>query len=112
MKVITIQCEQFTDNVWVGKGGNIVEGKKLPYPYHIDIDGKVLDQHFWQGDPYSVVGFQRQADVQMIDLWWDAVVKDPQSAVGMYPVFTEKGKGLYSYRLAVESVEVREVATP
>lgn len=112
MKTITIQPESFVDNVWVGKAGDLVEGKKLPYPFHVSEDGKVQDQDFWQGDPSACLGFQRDEDVQQIDLWWSDAVENPDSIVGMFPVFTQVGGPLYTYTVAIESIEVREVAAP
>jgi hypothetical protein len=35
-----------------------------------------------------VVGFQRDADVQQVDLWWRDALADPAQAVGMYVVTT------------------------
>lgn len=107
-RTITIQPEAFTDNVWVGKTGEIVEGKKLPYPFHIAEDGKVLRQEFWNGDPSGIVGFQRDVEVQKVDLWWADAAKNPEQAVGMFPVFTQTGGTLYTYTVAIESVSVHE----
>lgn len=109
MKIITIQPEAFTDNVWVDKDGSIAEGKKLPYPFHVNEDGTVAQQDFWQGDPTGVVGFQRDAEVQQVDLWWRDAVKQPDLIVGMFPVMTQEGGPLYTYTIAIESVQVHEV---
>lgn len=110
-RIVTIQPEAFVDNVWVNKAGEIVEGKKLPYPFHVAEDGGLVeDQDFWQGDPYRVLGFQNDEDVQRVDLWWADAVKDPESIVGRFPVMVPKGGGVYTYTLKVESVQVREVS--
>lgn len=108
-KIITIQPEAFVDNVWVNEDGQVVEGKKLPYPFHVKEDGSVDRQDFWRGDPEAVVGFQADVNVQSVDLWWEDAVKDPDAIVGMFPVMIEKGKGFYTYTVAIESVQVFEV---
>lgn len=109
MKIITIQPESFVDNVWVNKTGEIVEGKKLPYPFHVTEDGTVEGQDFWQGDPTGVIGFQRNADVQRVDLWWKDAVQNSDAIIGMFPVMTQDGGPPYAYTIAIESVQVREV---
>lgn len=112
MRIITIQPEQFTDNVWVNKEGKIVEGKKLPYPFHVEADtGLVTRQDFWNGDPYAIVGFQNKDDVQQVDLWWDDAARNPDSIVGKFAVMTKRGGGLYTYTLAIESVTVTEMGS-
>lgn len=118
-RIITIQPEPVVDNMWVDDNPNakspIIFGEQTPYPIHIAEDGKVEDQDFWQGDPFAIVGFQKEEDVQKVDLWWADVVNNPESAVGMFPVFVQRkdkqGTGLYTYTVKVESVSVREVAS-
>ena len=109
MKIISIQPEAFVDNVWVNEEGKIVEGKKLPYPFHVLEDGEVDNQQFRQGDPARVLGFQNDEDVQKIDVWWADVVTDPELAVGKFPVMQESNGNIYTYTVAIESVSVREV---
>lgn len=108
-RIITIQPEAVTDNVWATDDGRIVEGKRLPYPFHVRAeDGRVERQDFWQGDPYSVIGFQNRVDVQHVDLWWAEAAADPNKIVGKFPVMTERDGGPYTYTVAIESVSVRE----
>lgn len=103
---ITIQPAEFIDNVWVGKTGKIVEGKKMPYPFHIDAStGDVLHQDFWQGDPYRCIGFQSRVDVQHVDLWWPDAAADPSKIEGMYAVFVKERGGMYTYTLPIESAK-------
>jgi hypothetical protein len=111
-RIITIQPEAFVDNVWVGKEGKIVEGKKLPYPFHVDAEtGNVENQDFWQGDPVRVLGFQDDEDVQRINLWWaEVAVTDPERVVGKFPVMLQSDGTIYTYTVKVESVSVREVS--
>jgi hypothetical protein len=114
MKIITLQPAPHVDNMWAGPDGSLVEGTQLPYPFVVNENGDVLGQEFWRGDPKAVVGFQDDVAVQKVNLWWRDVVADPQLAVGKYPVMvqdTENSKGthMYTYVIAIESVEVREV---
>lgn len=114
-KIITLQPAPVIDNLWAGKDGSLVEGTQLPYPFHVTEDGDVEDQEFWRGDPKAVVGFQDDVARQRVDLWWRDVVADPQRAVGKYPVMVQdkqnaSGTNLYTYVIAIQSVEVREVA--
>jgi hypothetical protein len=115
MKIITLQPSPVTDNLWAGADGSLVEGTKLPYPFHVNESGDVQRQDFWRGDPKAVIGFQDDPNVQKVDLWWDDVVADPQLAVGKYPVMVQdkpnsKGTHMYTYVIAIESVEVREAS--
>lgn len=75
--------------------GNMPDGSynpklPLPYPFHVDAaTGEIDRQDFWKGDPFSVVGFQKDADVQTVDLLWDAATDDPDQIVGMFPVLVD-----------------------
>jgi hypothetical protein len=99
MRVLSIQPARFTNG-------------SLPYPFIINPDhtpdsaegGNVLDQDFWRGDPYHLIGFQAQRDVQTVDLYAHDFFTEPQRAVGMYPVFVEAGAGIYTYTLPITSV--------
>lgn len=109
MKIIKIQPEPFVDNVWVSPQGDIVEGKKTPYPFHVRAsDGHVEDQDFWRGNPSKVVGFQIRKDVQRVDFWFVDIAETPDLMVGKYPVMVGP-EGLYTYMTAIKSVEVIEV---
>jgi hypothetical protein len=82
-----------------------------PKPWIIRENGAVEDQDIWNGDPVALIGFQARVDVKTADLLRHDWMKDPQRAVGMYPVLVEQtdpdqdGK-TYVYRVAVEQVEV------
>lgn len=80
--------------------------KPRPFPFPIDEYGAVLDQDFWKGDPYSLLGFQATAEEQRVSLFFREFTENPQQAVGMFPVFVKKGGGLYSFTLPIESVMV------
>jgi hypothetical protein len=77
-----------------------------PFPFPIDAEGMVLDQDFWKGDPYSLLGFQATAEEQRVKLHFREFTEDPQQAVGMFPVFVKKGGGLYSLTTPIELVQV------
>jgi len=96
MKVITLQQAMSPDFT-------------RPFPFDILENGDVLQQDFWKGSPLALVGFQADLAVLHVDLfrkdWW----KDPQKAVGMYPVFVDSNEHFAVWLLAVETVAVREV---
>lgn len=58
-----------------------------PWPKYCDAQGVIGRQDVWQGDPDGLLGFQRSPDVQVLDLPFYKFVRNPQAAVGMYPVF-------------------------
>lgn len=79
-----------------------------PYPYYIRENGDVDLQDVWKGDPAALIDFQDRFDVQTVDLlhqdWW----RDPQRAVGKYPVFVTDQGDLYVQQIAVSDVTVIE----
>lgn len=77
----------------------------VPYPYHIEPDGAVGRQELWQGDPARLLGFQAEQDRQRVDLYTeDWLAGDHQRAVGMWPVFTKRGGGIYSLNRPIAKV--------
>lgn len=59
-----------------------------------------------------VVGFQRDIDVQQVDLWFADAFADPSKAVGMY-VVTETTEGRYQHGMSqVASAEIAEYPYP
>lgn len=75
-----------------------------PYPLFVSKDGSVGRQDFWDGRILRVVGFMRDLAVQRVDLWWKDAYADPQRAVGMYVVATDKDGGMFNLDTAVESI--------
>lgn len=79
--------------------------KSLPYPYHISEDGAVERQDFWRGTPEVLIGFQKDVEVQTVDLWCsDWFEGGADEAVGMYPVFRDSDGTLWNDSLAVSKV--------
>jgi hypothetical protein len=107
--LITIQPSNSPD------GGYNVH-KPCPKPYHVDAaTGEVDRQDFWKGDPFSVMGFQKDRDVQTVDLLWEDAVKDLEQIVGLYPVLldTSKGEGqMYQLDCPIHSVSSAKYTTP
>jgi hypothetical protein len=59
-----------------------------------------------------VVGFQKDADVQQVDLWWSEAYADPSKAVGMY-VVTETTDGKMQHGMSqVTSAEIVDYPQP
>lgn len=89
--------------------GLTADGQEMtqqPYPLFVDEDGSVGRQDFWNGRIFRVVGFMRDLAVQEVNLWWADAAKDPQQAVGMYVVATDKDGEMFNLDTAVESAEV------
>jgi hypothetical protein len=80
--------------------------ESIPYPYHVETDGKIGRQDLWQGDPEVLVGFQAKAHVQEVDLLWQVAVSAPEKIPGMFPVFCRSNGSFYSSSLPVERVTV------
>lgn len=62
----------------------------------IDEDGMVLAQNFWKGNPYRLIGFEKEGDVGLYlvrtEFW-----KCPKKAVGLFPVFAHSGGRWFTY---------------
>jgi hypothetical protein len=75
--------------------GNSMDGtydvhQPMPYPFHVDAaTGDVGYQDLWKGQPFRVLGFQKEVDVQQIDLHWKYAAADPEKIVGMFPVLLD-----------------------
>lgn len=61
-----------------------------PYPKFCDANGQIGRQDVWKGDPDGLLGFQRSPILPTIDLPFFKFRKDPQAAVGLYPVFVRE----------------------
>lgn len=102
MKIITIHPANTST-------GEYDVNRPLPYPYHIDAEtGEVGRQEFWRGDPKSIIGFQEDPDVQFVDKMWSEVAADPETAVGMYPVFVDWKGQMFSLTTAIRKVAVTD----
>lgn len=101
-RIFRIQPSEYIDNMW--EGGHV--GTKLPYPLYVDEKGMVGRQDVWAGDPYRVIGFQRDLAVQVIDLWWKEAAENPSLAVGMYMVTSDKKGTFGTHQTAIRDVDV------
>lgn len=84
--------------------------KPLPYPFHINDDGSVDRQDFWRGTPARLAGFQRESDVQHVDVFAHDWLSGDVDVEGMFPVFIDNGGGMWSHTFPVTHVTVVEVA--
>lgn len=107
-RVLTVQPSSFVDNLWGMEDGTVVEGTRLPYPLHVLEDGLVLRQDFWKGDPWRVAGFARRVDVHRLDLTWEQAWAEPELAIGMYMVTSNKRGGMGTWQLAIQSITEAE----
>lgn len=106
MKAIKFQPSEYTDHMT--EDGH--EMTKLPWPIVAEpgeIYGYVVGDH-WMGSVTKVIGFQKDLAVHRIDVHWTDVVKDPQQAVGMYIVTTDKDGNMAVHETAISDVEVFE----
>ena len=97
MKIIKIQPNQTLEGV-------------LPYPYFIYADGRVGVQKYWKGNPLSLLGFAVKPITGEMKIFLKDFIFDPDSAVGLYPVFQTKEGKWFTSKDAIENVEkVRKV---
>jgi len=76
-----------------------------PWPVVARPDGSVVGaDEQWCGKVTKVIGFQQYARRQRIDLHWDDFLLDPQQAVRMYLVTSDKDGAWGSHDTAVEAV--------
>lgn len=111
--IISVQPSAFTDNLWGTESGEIVEGTKLPYPFHArKNDGRITRQDFWGGTPWRIMGFSRTPEPGRIDLYWrdGSFQETPDLAVGLYVVTQDRDGGMSVWQTAVASVTVTEVS--
>lgn len=83
--------------------------KPLPYPYHVEAEtGDVGRQEFWHGTPLRVLGFQQDADIQIVDLSWREAAAVPDRIVGMFPVLLHKSGGIYNETCPITKISVTD----
>lgn len=108
-RIVTLQPAAYVDNLWSAPGNRVVEGTKLPYPFHVREDGSVELQDVWQGDPTAVVGFVSEPESRTLVHRWADVWPEPDRAVGLY-VVTMNAEGAWAtWPVAIETVKVGEV---
>lgn len=88
--------------------------KPLPYPFHIEPDGSVARQDFWQGTPARLAGFQvdpKVMKVEIFDFQWLADLDTVERVVGMHAVFIDSSGSMWTDRRPVERVTVHAAPT-
>lgn len=73
------------------------QGGTLPYPLHVDEDGTVGRQDFWQGKPARVVGFSPVPRANVMSLDWEEFTRDPSGATGLYVVSEDADGTWYTH---------------
>ena len=79
----------------------------LPYPYFIGANSYVGRQDFWQGDPYQLLGFSEKPITGEMEISFEEFKKNPNIAIGKYPVFCTVQDTWKTLLDPIESVEVR-----
>ncbi len=87
----------------------------LPYPFHIDVpSGDCVHgrgTHAFgdapAGGPWRLIGLQR-GDEQSLVLTFPQFVNDPQSAVGLVPVFVDES-GIFALDVPITSATVHDL---
>lgn len=104
MTIFEVQPAGIPDSVESG-------GYKMPYPFSFAADGLILNQKFWKGVNFKVIGFQKRLNVYQIDLLLEDFVGDPQQAVGMWLVTADDRGRFSTHTTAIESAsKVRETS--
>lgn len=87
-------------------------GYQLPWPVIANADGSVWGAHdHWCGKVTRVIGFQKDHAKQTLDLGWSGFLLDPQQAVGMYLVTSDKNGTWGVHDTAVSTVEREKAIT-
>ncbi len=91
-----------------------LENGKLPYPVHVDGDGKVTHGLNPEDIGALLVGFGPM-DEQRVDVYREDAIEDPESVVGMRPTFS--WGTIFAWDIAVEKltlvpVEEMELVIP
>jgi hypothetical protein len=76
---------------------------RLPYPFYVDENGFIESQSLWHGNPFKVIGFQKDLYIKAIDFWWREIFPIPERAVGMYLVTTDKAGAWSVHSTAIAS---------
>lgn len=84
--------------------------KKLPYPFFVDEHGMIGRQDFWKGHPEIVIGFSHHTRPEASDdqMSFEEFTKDPQKAVGMYPIMGDCEGEWHTYTDPIETVRVEK----
>ena len=106
MMIITLQPAPRTDHIT--EDGT--ELQQLPYPFHVNESGSVLNQEFWCGCPAQIVGFTTDLHRPEIDVWWREVVKTPDRAVRLYMVSANSDGSMCTHINAIMSVRVQDLS--
>lgn len=86
------------------------EDSTLPYPFHIQPDGKVGRQDFWRGKPLKLIGFNPKLQTGpmkgtvIFEKFWE----NPKLAIGKFPIMQHKNKKYYTYGIPIKSLRVNK----
>ena len=78
----------------------------LPRPFFVYRDGKILEQKFWKGHPFKLLGFSEKPIAGDMQVMLKTFLFYPETAEGMYPVFQDEDGKWFTSKDAVESIEM------
>ena len=89
-----------------GEGMSYNVNKPLPYPYHVSAtNGSVKPGPQTNNEIWRLVGFQPDTDTQHIEVWLKDWLNEPNTAVGLVPVFVNvDGGGMFNLNVPVTKV--------
>jgi hypothetical protein len=99
MQTITLQPSARTDQI-TDDGQEL---QQLPYPFHVDVQGLIQRQDFWQGKVFRVIGFTDRPEPGPLTLYWPTVWERPELAVGKYVVTSDERGQWSSHISAIQS---------
>jgi len=83
-------------------------GSSLPYPYFISENGDVGRQDFWRGKPLKLIGFDKTPNAHVGVLGLEDFFKEPEKAIGLYPIFLHADGEWYTEVTKVGSIRKLE----
>lgn len=92
--------------------GDYDVSRPLPYPFHVRDDLHVENVPGYPLQPRDqpssalpkLIGFQHEAEVQVVDLYAEDWRADPTEATGMFPVFVGPDGDMFNLTTPIKSV--------
>jgi hypothetical protein len=102
-RIVSLQPTDITDHIT--EDGT--ELTRRPYPFHVDPDGFILRQDFWQGRAYQVIGFVSAPESSAV-LHWREIANTPHDMIGKYVVVSDSHGRWSTYETAIATATTTE----